>query len=513
MVSSTMRFCSRQTPHGRMQTAIPYGTPPKRWKSNGTPSLQGGGCLKPIGFHRESTALNDTDMKYLLLYLEETYGLTNEKKIDNAIGIVANENKYHPIRDYLSALVWDGTERIRFCLRHFLGADADDYTYHLIETGLKHGTVTVMIDHEPIEITTYRIDGDYSDHRHPDSVHFTRSLKEYLERRDFTMNALAYSPQKGIVDLVGGRRDIEDGIVRCVGDPNHRFQEDGLRMLRALRFASVYGMAIEAETASAIHRNKELLKGIAAERIQVELTKMLCGKGVTKVLEEFSDVIAIPIPEILPMFHFEQRNPHHDKDVWGHTIAVIDNIAPKPVLRWSALLHDIGKPQCFSIGEDGIGHFFGHAEKSTAMAEEILNRMRFDNAGKERILRLVRYHDMPITADRKLIKRLLSKHGEEASRQLIELHRADTLGQSSICIPRLAIFEEVSQMINEILQEESCFTLKDLAVNGHDMMTLGFQGPTIGRVLQECLDAVLDEQIPNEHEALMAFAKDRQLKS
>lgn len=385
--------------------------------------------------------------------------------------------------------------------------------YHLIETGLKHGTVTVMIDHEPIEITTYRIDGDYSDHRHPDSVHFTRSLKEDLERRDFTMNALAYSPQKGIVDLVGGRKDIEDGIVRCVGDPNHRFQEDGLRMLRALRFASVYGMAIEAETASAIHRNKELLKGIAAERIQVELTKMLCGKGVTKVLEEFSDVIAIPIPEILPMFHFEQRNPHHDKDVWGHTIAVIDNIAPKPVLRWSALLHDIGKPQCFSIGEDGIGHFFGHAEKSTAMAEEILNRMRFDNAGKERILRLVRYHDMPITADRKLIKRLLSKHGEEASRQLIELHRADTLGQSSICIPRLAIFEEVSQMINEILQEESCFTLKDLAANGHDMMTLGFQGPTIGRVLQECLDAVLDEQIPNEHEALMAFAKDRQLKS
>ena len=385
--------------------------------------------------------------------------------------------------------------------------------YHLIETGLKHGTVTVMIDHEPIEITTYRIDGDYSDHRHPDSVHFTRSLKEDLERRDFTMNALAYSPQKGIVDLVGGRKDIEDGIVRCVGDPNHRFQEDGLRMLRALRFASVYGMAIEAETASAIHRNKELLKGIAAERIQVELTKMLCGKGVTKVLEEFSDVIAIPIPEILPMFHFEQRNPHHDKDVWDHTIAVIESITPEPVLRWAALLHDIGKPSCFSLAEEGIGHFFGHSDQSTSMAESILSRLRFDNASKEQIVRLVRYHDMPITADRKPIKRLLSKHGEDATRQLIELHKADTLGQSAICRHRIAIFEEVSQMINEILQEESCFTLKDLAANGHDMMTLGFQGPTIGRVLQECLDAVLDEQIPNEHEALMAFAKDRQLKS
>lgn len=385
--------------------------------------------------------------------------------------------------------------------------------YHLIETGLKHGTVTVVIDHEPIEISTYRIDGDYSDHRHPDSVHFTRSLKEDLERRDFTMNALAYSPQKGIVDLVGGRKDIEDGIVRCVGDPNHRFQEDGLRMLRALRFASVYGMAIEAETASAIHRNKELLKGIAAERIQVELTKMLCGKGVTKVLEEFSDVIAIPIPEILPMFHFEQRNPHHDKDVWDHTIAVIESITPEPVLRWAALLHDIGKPSCFSLAEEGIGHFFGHSDQSTSMAESILSRLRFDNASKEQIVRLVRYHDMPITADRKPIKRLLSKHGEDATRQLIELHKADTLGQSAICRHRIAIFEEVSQMINEILQEESCFTLKDLAANGHDMMTLGFQGPTIGRVLQECLDAVLDEQIPNEHEALMTFAKDRQLKS
>ena len=211
------------------------------------------------------------------------------------------------------------------------------------------------------------------------------------------------------------------------------------------------------------------------------------------------------------MFHFEQRNPHHDKDVWGHTIAVIDNIAPKPVLRWAALLHDIGKPQCFSIGEDGIGHFFGHAEKSTAMAEEILNRMRFDNAGKERILRLVRYHDMPITADRKLIKRLLSKHGEEASRQLIELHRADTLGQSSICIPRLATFENANAMIEELLQEEKCFSLKDLTVNGNDMMSIGLKGKAIGNTLQACLDAVIDERVPNDHASLLALAREQML--
>ena len=384
-------------------------------------------------------------------------------------------------------------------------------SYHLIETGLKHGTVTVIIDHEPLEITTYRIDGDYTDHRHPDAVQFTRSLREDLERRDFTMNALAYSPQNGIVDLVGGRKDLEDGIVRCVGDPNRRFQEDGLRMLRALRFASVYGMAIEAETASAIHRNKELLKGIAAERIQVELTKMLCGKGVAKTLKEFADVIAIPIPEILPMLHFEQHNPHHDRDVWDHTIAVIDSISPKPVLRWAALLHDIGKPQCFSMGEDGIGHFFGHAEKSTAMADEILNRMRFDNAGKERIIRLARYHDMPITADRKLVKRLLSKHGEEAARQLIELHRADTLGQSAICVPRLATFEAANAMLDKLLQEEQCFSLKDLAVNGNDMMAIGLKGKSIGKALQACLDAVLDERVPNDHADLLALAQEQML--
>ena len=347
--------------------------------------------------------------------------------------------------------------------------------YHLIETGLKHGTVTVVIDQEPLEITTYRIDGDYSDHRHPDSVSFTRSLKDDLERRDFTMNALAYNPRTGVVDFVGGKADIAGDLVRCVGDPDRRFQEDGLRMLRALRFASVYGMTIEAATAAAIHRNKHLLKGIAAERILVELTKMLCAQGAAGVLRDFADVLAVPIPELTPMFGFPQHNPHHDKDVFGH--------------------------------------FFGHSDQSTSMAESILSRLRFDNARKEQIVRLVRYHDMPITADRKPIKRLLSKHGEDATRQLIELHKADTLGQSAICRHRIAIFEEVSQMINEILQEESCFTLKDLAVNGHDMMTLGFQGPTIGRVLQECLDAVLDEQIPNEHEALMAFAKDRQLKS
>lgn len=381
--------------------------------------------------------------------------------------------------------------------------------YHLIETGLKHGTVTVMIDHEPLEITTYRIDGDYTDHRHPDAVQFTRRLREDMERRDFTMNALAYNPRLGVVDLVGGKADIEEGIIRCVGQPDRRFQEDGLRILRGLRFASVYGMRMEADTAAAIHRNKDLLQNIAAERIQAELTKLLCGKGAAAILRDYADVIAVPIPELAPMFGFEQHNPHHDKDVWEHTIAVVDSIQPQPVLRWAALLHDAGKPQCFAIGDDSLGHFYGHAARSTSITDAVLSRLRFDNASRERIVRLVHYHDMPITADRKQIKRLMSKHGEAAARQLIALHRADACGQSALCAPRLAVFDEAAGLIDELLAEETCFSLKDLSIKGQDVMALGFRGKEVGNALQACLDAVLDEQIHNERDELLAFLKKR----
>lgn len=377
--------------------------------------------------------------------------------------------------------------------------------YHRIETGLKHGTVTVVIDRVPMEITTYRIDGGYSDHRHPDSVRFTRNLNDDLERRDFTMNALAYHPKTGVVDLVDGRADIARGLVRCVGDPDRRFQEDGLRMLRALRFASVYGMRIEKATAGAIHRNRCLLKDIAAERIQVELTKLLCGVGAGEILNEFADVIAVPLPEIAPMFDFQQQNPHHDKDVWNHTIAVVSAIPAEPVLRWAALLHDVGKPGCFSVGKDGVGHFYGHAERSTQLAGEILSRLRFDNGSRERILRLVRYHDLPIAPDKKPVKRLMSKHGVDAVRQLIELHKADTRGQSSICIGRIREYNAVRTLVDEILAEEACFSLKDLAINGNDLLALGLRGRAVGQALQACLDAVMDERLPNTKEALINF--------
>lgn len=376
--------------------------------------------------------------------------------------------------------------------------------YRLIETGLKHGTVTVMMDHVPLEITTYRIDGDYSDNRHPDSVRFTRNLKDDLERRDFTMNALAYHPKTGVVDLVGGCEDIRSGLVRCVGDPDRRFREDGLRMLRALRFASTLGMTIEGSTAEAIHRNCHLLSNIAPERIRVELDKLLCGKAVRDILTRFADVLTVPIPEIIPMFGFDQRNPHHDKDIWLHTAAVVESAPADPVLRWAALLHDVGKPSCFSVGDDGVGHFYGHAEQSTALSAEILTRLRFDNTRRERILRLVRYHDLPIVADRKIVKRLMNKHGTEAVHQLIDLHIADNRGQSALCADRIAHYEAVRSVVEGILSEEACFSLKDLAVNGNDLLELGFRGKAVGELLRSCLGAVMDEQVPNRREELLA---------
>lgn len=379
--------------------------------------------------------------------------------------------------------------------------------FRLIETGLQHGTVTVLIDRVPLEITTYRIDGTYSDHRRPDAVRFTGNLQEDLARRDFTMNAMAYNPKTGIIDPFGGLADLAAGVVRCVGAPDQRFQEDALRILRAMRFASVFGMEIEPGTANAVHRNRELLRAISAERIQTELTKLLCGTAAGDTLLEFADVIAVPIPELAATFGFDQRNIHHDKDVWAHTVAAVSAAPAEPILRWAALLHDIGKPACFSMGDDGAGHFYGHAEKSAAEAGTILRRLRFDNARSKQITELIRYHDQPMTAEKRPIKRLLNKLGEDALRRLIALHRADTCGQAAICADRLEVYRQAEQALDEILQEDACFCLKDLAINGRDLIDMGLRGKQIGTALEACLHAVIEEQAPNEREALLSLVR------
>ena len=321
------------------------------------------------------------------------------------------------------------------------------------------------------------------------------------------MNAMAYSPRTGVVDPFGGQADLAAGVVRCVGEPDRRFQEDALRILRALRFASALGMGIHPDTARAARDNRSLLTSVAAERVRAELTKLLCGADAERLLLEFPDILSVPLPEIGAMVGFDQHNPHHDRDIWGHTAAVTAAIPAQPVLRWAALLHDVGKPPCFSLAEDGVGHFYGHAAESARMADGILRRLRFDTDSREEIVRLIRYHDLPIQPERKPVKRLMNKLGPDAVRRLIELHKADTRGQSAICAGRIAEYDAVAAVLDEILNEKECFSLRELVVNGIDMMALGLAGRDIGRVLNACLTAVMEEKLPNERGALLEYAK------
>lgn len=375
--------------------------------------------------------------------------------------------------------------------------------FRTIETGLQHGTVTVLLDGLSLEITTYRVDGDYIDHRHPGSVSFTKTLEDDLKRRDFTMNALAWNPERGLVDVFGGQDDIDKRLIRCVGEAAVRFREDGLRILRALRFAAVLGFAIEEETARAIRGEKELLKNISAERIHVELTKLLCGKHAAKILREFADVLCVPLPELEPMIGFEQHNEHHCHDVWEHTLAVVENSPAEPCLRWAALFHDAGKPGTFSLDESDVGHFYGHAPRSAEMADEIMGRLRFDNESRRRVLLLVRHHDGPLENDAKFLKRKLNKLGEQGFFELLALCRADNMGQAEAYRVRQRHYDDIEKTARELLAGESCFSLKDLAVNGHDLVALGYKGREIGRILDGLLEAVMDEQVENSREALL----------
>ena len=246
---------------------------------------------------------------------------------------------------------------------------------HVVETGLKHGTLTVVIDHIPYEVTTFRVDGEYTDHRHPDEVRFVRDVREDLARRDFTVNAMAYHPEEGLVDAFGGQEDLAAGIIRCVGEAERRFDEDALRILRALRFASTYCFAIEEHTAAAVHSLKETLADVAAERIRVELAKLLCGKGAGDILRSYHDVMGQVIPQVRPMVGFEQHTPHHRYDVWEHTIRAVEAVPATEVLRLTMLLHDSGKPAAFTMDENGVGHAYGHQKISAEIADKVLTSL------------------------------------------------------------------------------------------------------------------------------------------
>lgn len=382
-----------------------------------------------------------------------------------------------------------------------------------VGTGMKHGTVTVLLDAMPIEVTTFRVDGDYADARHPDAVAFTPSLAEDLARRDFTINAMAWSAESGVIDPFGGQADLQSRLIRCVGDPDARFTEDALRILRALRFASVLGFAIEERTAAALRRNRERLKKISAERVASELCKLICGTDVRRILLDYTDVLGVVLPELLPMRGLDQRNVHHIYDVLEHTAVAVERVPPEPILRWAALLHDSGKPACFTLDENGTGHFYGHPKESARLADAALRRLKKDTETRERVVRLVQYHDTQIGPAEKPVKRALHQFGPETFFQLLALKRADNLAQSPEYRDRQAYYDEVERLARDILERKDCFSLKDLAVRGGDLIAAGMApGKDLGAALQTLLNAVIDGKAENEKEALLAFlAKEKRI--
>lgn len=378
----------------------------------------------------------------------------------------------------------------------------------VVKTGLKHGTITVVLENKNIEVTTYRIDGDYLDNRHPKSVEFTKSLKEDLKRRDFTSNALAFNQKNGLIDLFNGENDIKNSVLKCVGNPDKRFSEDGLRILRALRFSSVLDFEIENETAKSIHKNKNLLKNISSERVFAEFKKLLCGKNAQKVLLEFKDVIAVIIPEIKPCFDFDQHTKYHCYDVYTHIVKTVSASENDERLRLSAFFHDIGKPEVYFADENNVGHFFGHNKESVKKTNNALNRLKCDNETKNFVLDMVYYHDFEIALDEKSVKRFLNKTSPEFLRQLVKIKRADAFAHAKNYRNREEYLTSLLSILEKIEAENQCFSLKNLAINGRDLIENGFsEGEKIGKTLNYMLESVINGEVKNEKEELLKLIK------
>ncbi len=380
--------------------------------------------------------------------------------------------------------------------------------YRVIPTGLKHGTVTVIIDGVHIEITTMRIDGEYHDNRRPDNVEFTTDIEKDLSRRDFTVNAMAYRQPGELIDPFGGKQDIENKIIRCVGDPDKRFKEDALRIIRALRFASVLNFEIEEKTADSIRRNAHLLNNVAAERIRVELLKLLCGCAVERVLGEFKDVIFTVIPELKESDDFPQNTPFHIYDVWEHTVKVVAGVKNTPELRFAALLHDVAKPQKFYLDDNGIAHFKGHPELSAEIAYNVMKRLRFSNAEIEQVCSVIRLHDTRPDGNKSKIARLCSEYSCDTVRQTLELMRGDASGKNPAYYEGdIRSYDIAEKQIDEIEQSALCLSVTELDVSGQDIMALGFKGREIGDTLERLLQLVIDEKIENKKDILLGTAK------
>lgn len=374
----------------------------------------------------------------------------------------------------------------------------------LVLAGKKHGTVGVIFGKEVVEITTFRTEGGYQDNRHPDWVHFVSDIREDLSRRDYTINAMAYSPTRGYADPFGGREDLKKGILRAVGDPVERYQEDSLRILRGIRFASRYGLTVDPATEEAMQRQMPLMANLARERVFDELCKMLPTLTAEEVVR-FAPIFAGVIPDIQPMIGFDQRSPHHAYDLLTHVAHVVEAVPGDVTLRWAALLHDLGKIPTFTQDETGRGHFYGHAQASADMAEAILLELKAPNALRQRVVQLIAAHMVRPLPEKKFLRRQLSRLGWEAYEQLLTLQEADmrSKGTGELDVD----FAAIRALLEEIRTEDACLNLKDLAVNGRDLMALGLQGRGVGETLNALLEQVLEENLPNEKNALLDYVR------
>ncbi len=377
--------------------------------------------------------------------------------------------------------------------------------FKIIETGIKHGTITVIIDKKSYEITTYRIDGEYEDNRHPGNVTFTRNLKDDLARRDFTVNAIAYNPDTGIVDFYDGQDHIYNSIIKTVGNPDKRFNEDGLRIMRALRFAATLGFEIESDTAAAIHRNKDLLKNISAERINIELTKLVCGKNAFNILMEYPDVLSVVIPEIAPAVKFKQYGKKHAYDVWEHICHTVNTIPPDRILRLTMLLHDLGKVPTHALNDKGDSTFKKHAPIGGEMARKILTRLKFDKKTINRVSFLVSYHDFEPTESKIELKHHLKTKTPDDIRTLLVIKKSDRGALSESYRDISEGTAQTLRWLEEIEQNNECCTINQLAVNGNDLIAKGITGEKVGETLNYLLDNVIEEKVANNKQALLTY--------
>ena len=375
----------------------------------------------------------------------------------------------------------------------------------LVLAGKKHGTVGVVTGGGVVEITTFRTEGAYLDNRHPEWVEFVEDITGDLARRDFTVNAMAYSPTRGFADPFGGQEDLKNRILRAVGDPATRFREDSLRILRGARFAAKYHLTPDPETENAMFALTGLMDNLARERVFDELCKLITY-STTENLLRFAPIVTAAIPELAPCVGFDQHNPHHLYDIFEHTARVVEGVPRDLTLRWAALLPDVGKPESFTPEENGRGHFYGHPRISADMADVILRRLKAPTALREDVVFLCDRHMVTLEPDRKLLRRRLSQYGEARTKMLLAIQRSDLIATGTRTAEEASYYNEVEAILNALLAEDQCFQIRDLAVNGNDLVSLGLKGKAIGQTLQHLLNLVIEEQIPNDREALLDAA-------